>query len=376
MTKGAFHTGEYRNIFSEVGFTAEEIENKIKNTWDDIFSQESENKIYFEEGSDLGYLVDTGNNDVRSEGQSYGMMAAVQMDEKEIFDRIWNWSHTYMLMREGENKGYFAWHCELDGTKIDHGPAPDGEEFFAMALFLASNRWGDGEGPYDYSNQAREILSTCLHKGENGEPGDPMWEKENYLIKFIPNVDFSDPSYHLPHFYETFSLYANEEDRDFWKKAATASREYLEISCHPETGMAPEYAHYDGTPNHIRGFGDFYSDSYRVAMNIGQDYEWFRNSKTPTHHVQNLLEFFEDISIEDYTKYTIEGEPLEADYVHNVGLIAANAMGTLAIDDDELKEKTVRKFWDIPLREDGRRYYDNFLYLFSVLALSGNYRSW
>ena len=72
---------------------------------------------------------------------SYGMMACVQLDHKEEFDRIWKWTVTYMYMEEGENAGYFAWSCQPDGTKNSMGPAPDGEEYFAMALFFASHRW-------------------------------------------------------------------------------------------------------------------------------------------------------------------------------------------------------------------------------------------
>ena len=67
-----------------------------------------------------------------------------------------------------------------------YGPAPDGEEFFAMALFFASHRWGDGEGIFNYSQEARNILSACIHNGEK-EPGDPIMEPENYLIRFIPS---------------------------------------------------------------------------------------------------------------------------------------------------------------------------------------------
>lgn len=37
-------------------------------------------------------------------------------------------------------------------------------------------------------------------------------------------------------------------------------------------------------------------------------------------------------------------------------------------------EHFVRLFWDTPLRTGQRRYYDNCLYFFSLLALSGNYR--
>lgn len=72
--------------------------------------------------------------------------------------------------------------------------------------------------------------------------------KDNKLIKFVPNCDWSDPSYHLAHFYELFALWADEEDRPFWKEAAEASREYLKKACHPVTGLAAEYANYDGTP--------------------------------------------------------------------------------------------------------------------------------
>ena len=42
--------------------------------------------------------------------------------------------------------------------------------------------------------------------------------KRQHLIRFITDVDFSDPSYHLPHFYELFALWAKEEDRAFFKE--------------------------------------------------------------------------------------------------------------------------------------------------------------
>ena len=94
----------------------------------------------------MGYLEDTGNHDARTEGMSYGMMICVQMDKKEEFDRIWKWACTYMWMEEGESEGYFAWSCGLDGTRNANGAAPDGEEFFAMALFLPLTAGVTGKG--------------------------------------------------------------------------------------------------------------------------------------------------------------------------------------------------------------------------------------
>ena len=89
----------------------------------------------------------------------------------------------------------------------------------------------------------------CIHKGEEGHPGEPMWNPDLHLIKFITNVEFTDPSYHLPHFYELFALWADEKDRTFWKKAAEASRDYLHLACHEKTGLCAEYADYDGKPH-------------------------------------------------------------------------------------------------------------------------------
>ena len=47
-------------------------------------------------------------------------------------------------------------------------------------------------------------LHYCVHKGRD-EDGEPMWNADNKLIKFIPETEVERPSYHLPHFYEVFA---------------------------------------------------------------------------------------------------------------------------------------------------------------------------
>lgn len=371
VKQGAYYTGQYRNLFAEYGYSEADIAAKLQHTWDALFGDDETTKIYYELDEDKGYLLDTGNHDVRSEGMSYGMMMAVQYDRQDIFDKLWNWTYSFMYMTEGIHKGYFAWSCQPDGTRNAQGPAPDGEEFFAMALFFASKRWGDREAPYNYSEQAKDLLHTCLHQQP---PGFPMWNPENKLIKFVPEVEFSDPSYHLPNFYELFALWAHEEDRTFWKEAAQASRDYINISCHPVTGLAPEYAHYDGTPNHIRGFGYFFSDAYRVAANIGLDYAWFGVDARQQDIANRILAFFADKEPDDYRRYTIEGKPFEEKSLHPVGLLATNAQAALAASDEQLAKAAVELLWNTPPRTGDRRYYDNCLYIFAILALSGNYR--
>lgn len=371
---GAFYTGNYRNLLAEYGYDEREISERLEQAWQAMFEGDEDTRIYHESGEDMGYMMDTGNHDARTEGMSYGMMMAVQMDRQDVFDRLWKWSKEYMYMTSGENAGYFAWSCATDGSRLSDGPAPDGEEYFAMALFFASHRWGDREAPFDYGTQARDLLRTCIHKGEDGI-GQPMWNPDNKLIKFIPIFEFSDPSYHLPHFYELFALWAYPEDRKFWHEAAEASRKYLHISCHPETGLAPEYAYYDGTPNNAHGFGHFFSDSYRVAANLGLDWEWFGVDPWQREAADRIQAFFADKQPDDYRRYTIAGEPFEEKSLHPVGLLATNAMASLAADGPHARA-TVEQFWNTPLRTGPRRYYDNCLYLFALMALSGNYRIW
>ncbi len=87
-----------------------------------------------------------------------------------------------------------------------------------------------------------------------------------------------------------------------------------------------------------------------------------------------------------YVVYRIDGTPIDMPALHPVGMFAATAQGTLAIpeklDGEKLSEEAerakewVERFFREPMRKGERRYYDNCLYLFAYLALSGNYRIW
>lgn len=386
----AFDTKHYRNLFSLIGKEDQEVNDRLDQIFETFFYGSEEERIYHPVGEDMGYLEDTGNHDARTEGMSYGMMICVQMNKKEEFDRIWKWACTYMWMEEGESEGYFAWSCGLDGTRNADGAAPDGEEFFAMALFFASHRWGDDEGIYCYSEQAKKILRACIHKGENGRPGYPMWNHENKQILFVPGSDFTDPSYHLPHFYELFALWADEEDRPFFKEAAKASREYLVKACHPRTGMSAEYAEFDGQPMSrplpwTKDRHDwFFSDAYRTVANIGLDYEWFGVDVGQYEAPEKLLRFLDARWDEHpFEIYEVDGTSLHEPALHPVGLQVTTTQGILAVlgrtkDEESMRiaKKWLKAFFELPLRKGDRRYYDNCLYFFAFLALSGNYRIW
>ncbi len=371
---------KYRNLFLEAGKSEEEISKRLEEIFNEIFY--GKDRFFFTtEDDSMGFLVDTGNNDTRTEGISYGMMMCVQLDKKKEFDQLWTWARKVMYMESGENKGYFAWSVDPSGKKNADGPAPDGEEYFAMALIFASHRWGDGNGIYDYGREARELLRTCLHHREL-YGGYNMWSDEG-LIKFVPGLEFTDPSYHLPHYYELFALNCYPEDEALWKKAALSSREYLKKACHPVTGLSPEYSYYDGRPYPDReNFGGrhdwYYSDAYRTIANIALDHEWFSKDsdygKFERETADKLQRFFGNLPEADNRGiYEIDGTIIDGKALHPVAITATNAAASLA-SDNEFSEAMVEEFWNTPLRKGNRRYYDNCLYMFAFLALSGHYR--
>src|SRR6516164_5690116 len=115
-SRGAFLTGEYRNLFVEAGRSPQEVTDRIGTAFRQLFHGDAKSEaIYFQAGTNaagpLAYIYDVHSRDVRSEGMSYGMMIAVQLDRKAEFDALWNWAHTYMYHPSPASPAYeyFSW---------------------------------------------------------------------------------------------------------------------------------------------------------------------------------------------------------------------------------------------------------------------------
>ncbi|MBV9788786.1 MAG: glycoside hydrolase, partial [Chloroflexi bacterium] len=73
----AFGSGVYRNLFAERGKSEAEIAAKIDAAWQSLFaSNDDKRRVYYPAGENehgpLAYVKDIGNDDIRSEGMSYG----------------------------------------------------------------------------------------------------------------------------------------------------------------------------------------------------------------------------------------------------------------------------------------------------------------
>jgi oligosaccharide reducing-end xylanase len=433
---GAYKTKEYRDLFAEQGHTPAETRAKIEKAFQQLFHGDGqEERIYFETGSNangpLAYVTDWANNDARTEGMSYGMMIAVQLNRKREFDAIWNWANTYMLITDPKNPsvGYFAWSMNTDGTPRSTGAAPDGEEYFVMALYFAAHRWGNGQGVYNYQAEADKLLRRMRHhpvlsetspfrihpddppfippdhpwpspnnkarareaaaKGEavpvfhapwdmpHLEKIGPMVDEEHFMIRFVPNVDvgFTDASYHLPAFYELWARWGPAEDRAFWAKAADVSRDLFWKITGPETGLTPDRNHFDETQIVGRGGTPtpFEYDSWRSVSNWSVDYSWWRKDPHEAALSDRIQKFLSGHGIGTFPdRYLLDGKPLSTQ--HSTGMLATTAVGGLAATSGPTSKAFVEELWNTPVPSGEQRYYDGLLYLMSMLHCSGNFR--
>ena len=409
--KGAFETGKYRNLFVEMGYQPDVVDAKLKEVFNDVFR--GPNKVYFEVGDSMGYVSDIKNHDARTEGMSYGMMIAVQFGEKDIFDRLWRWSKHYMQHKDGPRKGYFAWSCKTDGTHNAEGAASDGELYYITALIFASNRWGNETG-IDYKKEAQYILD-CIQPHEYTPEPRPGFDRqqpegpqlmylihpETKLITFTPDgfgQRFTDPSYHIPAFYEVWARWADDGRSDYWTQCAAKSREFLHRCINEKTGLNADMCNYDGSemqfpsrpgrPQRRNGGNNFRYDSWRVPMNIALDYEWScADGEWQRQYGEKIQNFFYSQGVNSFAdQYRVDGTLPEDDEIlqaggfrklrHSIGLVATTASASMMCSHDKSKE-FVDALWNAKHEpfEDGYfdAYYDGLLRLFAFMHLSGNY---
>lgn len=433
---GAFRTHRYRDLFAEqLGTKPGEATAKLEAAFQRFFHGDAqEERVYFETGANadgpLAYVTDWANNDARTEGMSYGMMIAVQLGHKREFDALWNWSKTYMLVTDPANPsvGYFAWSMATDGSPRSVGAAPDGEEYYAMALLFAARRWPGGSGIYDYQREADSILRGMRHHpvltGTTPlriHPGDapfvtpdmpwpslntraaaaeaaktgtpwppyrpsrasrtvrvgPMVDEAHAMVRFVAEteVDGTDASYHLPAFYELWSRWGPTEDRAFWARAADASRTLFATVTGPRTGLAPDRSHFDGSTMLTQdGKPDpFGYDSWRTVSNWSVDYAWWGKDARERVLSDRVQHFLAGQGIDRFPdRYTLAGEPLSTR--HSPGMVAAAAVGGFAATPGPVSKAFLKALWDMKLPTGEQRYFDGMLYLMSMMHCSGQFQ--
>jgi len=389
------------NLFHELlGVSEAEVDAKVALAVQRVFgltgtepnrpNRDSGYRLYYELPQDpsLAILWAPDSNDIRSEGMSYGMMLAVQMDLRAQYDRLWKFARTFMQFPANSSvsawRNYFRWQGTLDASNSsqwsvrfdpDVGPAPDGEQYFAAALYLADRRWGSS-GEVNY-RQAADALSSAMLHNPPLDGCSAVFRQEPPMVIFYPRAegaDFSDPSYHLPAFYELFAAEAPVADRARWQQIAEVSRQYLVDSANPDTGLHPDYANFDGSPNAGGSDHDqFRYDAWRVVMNMAIDGAWFGVDERLQAQVEKYHAFFADrLNGNDVQSslFSLDGSSFSGS--GSTALTATLASGAL-ISRADSRTGFVQNLWRIPQQAGAFRYYQETVYLLGLLSTGGHY---
>jgi len=395
-TQGAVGTGQYRNMFREIGKSDSEIQSKLNGAWDSLFYGpndgnvgNSENKsVYKTVGSDMAFIEDISNGDIRTEGMSYGMMIAVQMNKKQEFDRLWKFAKTYMKCPRASQcqagtglDGYFSWQMRNTApyAAIDQNPAPDGEEFYATALLFASGRWGNN-GTFNYRADAQNLLDAMLDDTRD-QGVNAMFDPEKKVIVFSPmgqSALYSDPSYHLPAFYEVWARYdQRSENRTIWQQVAQKSRVYWRTASGFNTGrtngLMPDCTNLDGVPtNGCAGGAKYAYDSWRSIANVAVDYAWWAQDSWEVTQVNNFQNFFGPKRPSYDNQWNLDGTSASGQQ-NSAGQISMNGVASLA-GNNQYSTGFVQDVWNLPIPKGQYRYYDGMLYMMAIQHLSGNFK--
>jgi oligosaccharide reducing-end xylanase len=206
----------------------------------------------------------------------------------------------------------------------------------------------------------------------------PLFDAGHKMVLFSPSTErnrFSDPSYHLPAFYELWSRWGPEADAEFWRQAADVSRDYFVKVTHPVTGLNPCYANFDGSL--VEGSGsystNFSYDAFRTAGNWSVDWSWWGKDVRERELSDRLQAFFESQGTNYGCVFTLDGKVLEDR--HAQGLAAMNAVASLAATNPRSR-KFVEDLWNMSVPDGKERYYEGLLYMMGLLHCSGEFRIW
>ncbi len=225
------------------------------------------------------------DNVTTSEGQSYTMLRAVWMGDKETFDSAWTWTKNNL---GHDNDALFSWLYgkRPDGTYgvlIAQGgstSASDADTDIAVALLFANVRWQDPA----YLASAKNILDDIwMHEVVSGE-GAYFLASNNIETTVGDDWILVNPSYFHP---AAYRIFASVDTSHPWRALAADSYTLLAktmtdpLDTSKSAGLPPDWVEVNRKTGRLRKVDNaslttnFGFDALRLPWRLALDYQWF-----------------------------------------------------------------------------------------------------
>lgn len=190
-----------------------------------------------------GRVIDTGNGGIsHTEGQGTAMLAALRMDDREVFARVWRWTRETLA---DSDTGLLRWRDDpkADPAKTDPNNATDGDLMIAWALVSAGRRWDiralSVQG-LALAGAIHEQLSRPCTNGLLLLPGRTGFEADGKLTL--------NPSYAL---FPAFRALAAADRHHDWSAVIRGHERLVRTAAFGRHGLPPDWlvapADWDGT---------------------------------------------------------------------------------------------------------------------------------
>lgn len=302
-------------------------------------------------------------NQTVSEGIGYGMLIAAYAGDQDLLDGLWNYYTSFL-----NQNGVMHWRIQNCSTIIGQNGASDAELDAAMALIIASQRWGN-TGAINYGEQASDLINTIkTHEIEAGtnvlKPGDMFGGST------ITNI-----SYFAPGYYRAYNAHTNDPS---WNDVSSKSYEIINNNL-STTGavhnLVSDWCTAEGSfsPLAINQYafeGTRYSfDAARTPWRIALDYLWYGNLEALAY-ANKCIDFINSKNgINNiYPGYHLDGTPFITAY-KDVTFTGAYAVAAMASTNQEFVNSAYTQV--VNMTTDA--YFGSTLRVLYLLTMSGNF---
>jgi endo-1,4-beta-D-glucanase Y len=220
-----------------------------------------------------------GQNEAVSEGQGYGMILAVLMNDQATFNRIFEAANSQMW--DAGRKSLYKWRLPAG----DQGAATVGDLDYALALVYADElqkaKFWDAynKGGVTYGGRALESIKSIR---QNMTASDHLLPGDNWGGDGVNNLN---PSYFATAWMKVFNAYQKEVDF-----TPVINNAYTVLAKTPRyaQGQAPDWCNPSGQQSsqgggkEYRGMG-MLSDAIRTPYRIAADALWFNDSRAKAY---------------------------------------------------------------------------------------------
>lgn len=218
-----------------------------------------------------GRVMDRGQGNIsHSEGQGYGLLMALMLDDRARFASLWRWTSTHLAVR---SDGLIAWRWGRANTDIaavtDINNATDGDVLIAWALLQASARW---QLPR-YQTAALRLLAAIRGELLVPRPG------RKYLLPGKDGFALTDgvwlnPSYCLLPAFTAFAS-AQPEQAEFWQQLRSDCLYLSAKATEFNGGVVPDWVKLDasGRVVGVRASASNGADAIRLPLYFAWDNE-------------------------------------------------------------------------------------------------------